>query len=745
MATLSAMFLSILLSGFTALVGSSLLLRFFLASRTDIRERHHRRLVEKPKSSEERLRRPEVELSERKEVAQHRHNGDWREQLHKELYHQIQNLEFNPDVLPSARRALFSLLHEGLSIEQSLSPKRSILDVETFSAQALRDFLSGEHESVTNEWECYADRRARGGGPELFDSRDSARKWIKNQAPVKLVDGAWLGHIHKITTPFALRGVTKDAWQVLSEELGDGDLQKNHVFLYANLLKSIDMDLPSSHDIDFIHCRHEMGIDLTWKAGVAQLLISLFPNDFLPEILGFNMHYELLTMETLKAARELPEFGISGYYFALHVSIDNADSGHTAMALDTVIRYLEIVGKQDPSMVAGTWRRIQAGYILSSTSNTRLPLSDGERNIAQLLRDKANASHKIHCSSRVKIGGQTLAQWLSPNNWTRSDDCQKEFLKALSSAKPWVISGQSNKSLLIRELTWNGRMFGAFTNREVEDLRDWIDNLDCRESDHEYRYWTKVGHTKPDPMSLTSQPPVQDIATQHPVYLPQPVLHVNVSGLDWAADQWTQPLDLKPVNINHFLLEALLAIWFTHPCLLENVINTPYRTATPVAAHILKILRAESGFLEEAGGVHGKDEQHRTEEGHSLVSLGLEMNERAGRPTLTDITGVLDYGIPAASSATRFSKTLLSLALRPVQCESLLIGLSLAFLELEIAVAEHDSLLSLEGRQGLQHIIVRKRAAFEDCLTTLELHKSKVEEIRQHFLFGRKQIAAVIN
>jgi hypothetical protein len=108
----------------------------------------------------------------------------------------------------------------------------------------------------------------------------------------------------------------------------------------------------------------------------AQLLISLFPHEFLPEILGFNLHYELLTMDTLKAARELPEFGISGYYFALHISIDNSDSGHTAMALETVVRYLEIIREQDPAMVLGVWKRVQAGYVLSSTSNEKSPLLD---------------------------------------------------------------------------------------------------------------------------------------------------------------------------------------------------------------------------------------------------------------------------------------------------------------------------------------------------------------------------------
>jgi hypothetical protein len=476
----------------------------------------------------------------------------------------------------------------------------------------------------------------------------------------------------------------------------------------------------------------------------AQLLISLFPHEFLPEILGFNLHYELLTMDTLKAARELPEFGISGYYFALHISIDNSDSGHTAMALETVVRYLEIIREQDPAMVLGVWKRVQAGYVLSSTSNEKSPLLDTDRHVADLLRLKANASHKIHCPSRVKIDGQPLAQWLSPEHWTQSDRSRKKCLTSLSNAKPWVVRGKSEKSLLMRELSWNGRMFGAFTNKEVGDVQAWIDNLDCEATDYETRYWSEVGRSKYDKTAFSGQSIEQNITTQHPVFLPQPKLQGVALEADLATCDLARLLHPGIINITKASIDTIIVLWFAHPCLLENVISTPYRTATPLASHVLRILRAESGFLEEGLGVDGKDEQHRLHEGHSLVSLGLEMNQRLGRSLPATLNDVLHISTPDTCRAISFSKDMLAFALRPIQNETLLLGLALAFLDLETAVAQHDSLLSMESRQALQYIVSRKRTAFQNCFITLEKNQNKYRDALHYCLIGRAHIANLI-
>ncbi|GKT82641.1 LOW QUALITY PROTEIN: hypothetical protein Ct61P_00491 [Colletotrichum tofieldiae] len=101
--------------------------------------------------------------------------------------------------------------------------------------------------------------RAAGQGLELFRDCDAVENWLKQAAPTKHVDEAWLDHVHNITTAFVLRPVSRNAWQVLSENFGDGDIEKNHVYLYRDLLEGIRLHLPDDFSAEFIdpglgHC-----------------------------------------------------------------------------------------------------------------------------------------------------------------------------------------------------------------------------------------------------------------------------------------------------------------------------------------------------------------------------------------------------------------------------------------------------------------------------------------------------------
>jgi hypothetical protein len=57
---------------------------------------------------------------------------------------------------------------------------------------------------------------------------------------------------------------------------------------------------------------------------------------FLPEVIGFNLGYEQLPLHLLITAYELKELHIDPYYFTLHITVDNADSGHAKQAVDAV-------------------------------------------------------------------------------------------------------------------------------------------------------------------------------------------------------------------------------------------------------------------------------------------------------------------------------------------------------------------------------------------------------------------------
>jgi hypothetical protein len=158
-------------------------------------------------------------------------------------------------------------------------------------------------------------------------------------------------------------------------------------------------------------------------------------------VLGLNLHFEGVTLETLAGARELRELGLDPYYFVLHVSIDNADSGHTAMVVHTVVKYLAHVRRCSRSSsrcrgshfadgieindsgdeeenddadddddedatakaaVQQAWKRIQAGYILSAG----LPTSPCT---AALREQSAGAVHTHITDAAVPAAAATCA------------------------------------------------------------------------------------------------------------------------------------------------------------------------------------------------------------------------------------------------------------------------------------------------------------------------------------------------
>ncbi|KAJ6789155.1 hypothetical protein PWT90_06031 [Aphanocladium album] len=654
-------------------------------------------------------------------------------QIYKDLYFKLQNLESFPDVLPEAKRQLFLLLREGLLMAEYKSQPRSIANIEKYDAVALTDFLDDSRQDVLDNFESYIRRRQNGTGTELFSTREEAVEWLKSCAPLNFVDGAWLAHLHKITTPFTLRGLTKDAWQTYSEELGDGDLDKNHVLIYRNLLRDVGVLLPDCDAVEFIHLRHGLDREQIWRNAVGHLLISLFPNEFLPEILGMNLHFESLSLNMLKTNKELPEFGISAYYFALHISIDNADSGHSAMALATVMRFMDHVRKTGSMDCDLAWKRIQAGYLLSQSLEDDETVADYEGKLGSMMFQKGYSAGQVHCTSRVKIGRRTLMDWLSSTrDSSDADDHDKwksEFLTALADSRPWVCRGNSNKSLLMRELRWKGRMFGAFTNVEVERLRIWIDSLGERDSNPASDYWRLIGTEGSVPNSLS---PLRERSSLPLSALPRP--------RDWLHGDVVEFDPRLPLAITELRLEALLPLWFVHPAILDNIVRSPYRTATGLISQVLMIVRAEMGYQWESDIVDGMDVQLFPIYCPDLVDMGLQIMRRYKLPEPTCIEAALE----GDNDAVMFAHDILAWAERPVQNCGQLLGLSRAFLDLEIWMAGRDDLLWNDAKQVLLQVADRKGKIFDVCLGEIKGDKEMYRAFINGYETGRDRIERLL-
>lgn len=143
-------------------------------------------------------------------------------------------------------------------------------------------------------------------------------------------------------------------------------------------------------------------------------------------------------------------------------AIDNSDSGHAAMGMEACFRYIE---SQREEQRATLWRRVMTGYVLAEG----LPTTPDQSNfvldtkISTMMEKKSLISHQLHANSKVKIGGcQRLADWLHPKNFTKGET-NHTFLREFANAYPWIVKGDPERSLFIKEISWNGRMYGSFS------------------------------------------------------------------------------------------------------------------------------------------------------------------------------------------------------------------------------------------------------------------------------------------
>lgn len=679
-------------------------------------------------------------------------------ETYKQLYFKLHNLEYHAEILPECRQLLLSLLSSTLT-DAFKEPESGILSIHSFSRKSLSEFLKKKDANVTNRWEEYLVRRNAGGPREMFADKTEAKWWLKQAAMVKYVDGAWLGHINKISTPFKYRKITKNAWQVMSEELGDGDLAKNHVYVYRKLMDDIDAGLPAADSKDFIHSRHGINETRCWKAAVAQLLICLFAHDFLPEILGFNMAYESLPLHLLKTVKELRELRLNPYYFELHISIDNADSGHAAMAMTAVVDYLDLVEQNEGKQAAHVaWKRVQAGYILAeglpttpespslkATTENSTSFTKEETALLDIFTAKSSVAHKIHCNSRLKIGRRSLVDWLEPNAFLDAQ-WQNEFLHDLSNCKPWVVRGCSEKSRLVKELSWEGKMFGSFTQKEVEIVKTWIDNLDSPAQLYEADAKVYLDFTEQSFIGSNTVLEKPAILVDYPVLsnshsvpisarLPSNFANLNLESLP--------PIDINIKNLN---LANFLPLWFTSSTLLESLPSVPVRAADTFGSAIVRILRAQYGFNKEDLGVAGMDEVRRTDGGQAIgiVELGLDMCRRAGIKEPETLKDAVSLG---NEESVAFSEWMVWMGMRWLTYCDMLLGMAWVFMEAHNAVAnlEGDSaLLCSENRFILIEIASRERTGLEVCRRELEKDRQRKDDFQKGTIIASIAIKACL-
>jgi hypothetical protein len=317
--------------------------------------------------------------------------------------------------------------------------------VEEFPA-----WMQERTEAVGADYRDYLAGRKLGAPRRYFGSRAHAWYFLQGVAPTKLVDGAWLYGLLRHWDNPDFRPLIR----TYLEELGDGVPGKNHVALYRQLLA-----VNGCEQWDHLP-------DRNYVQGAIQLALASNAEQFVPEIVGYNLGYEQLPLHLLITAYELNELGIDPYYFTLHVTVDNAASGHAQKAVQALLLLLPRVGDR-----AAFLARVLDGYRLNEPGASTASVSaefDLQAELVRILAAKSALGKHLH-SDYCRVAGRSV------NDWLASPAHIPAFLAALESAG-WISRGEEPGHSRFWRLVAGERagMFGVFNAYELEVLRDWI-------------------------------------------------------------------------------------------------------------------------------------------------------------------------------------------------------------------------------------------------------------------------------
>jgi Iron-containing redox enzyme len=176
-----------------------------------------------------------------------------------------------------------------------------------------------------------------------------------------LIDATWL---HRLANLGRRERPSDGALlSIYADEMGHGDLRKNHITLIHQALASMGIRLPHIRDAAFMD-QGDLPDDL-YGFSLHQLCMALFPDTFYNEILGYNLAIEMFGLGELRLheIQKLRHYGFDDCYEQAHLTIDNLSAGHSRQAADIIVSYLDEVRRTlGEAAVPQEWRRVWRGY-----------------------------------------------------------------------------------------------------------------------------------------------------------------------------------------------------------------------------------------------------------------------------------------------------------------------------------------------------------------------------------------------
>lgn len=335
-------------------------------------------------------------------------------------------------------------------------------------------------------------------GPDGLDGLD-AERILLGYAPSALIDGCWLtGAVHVRHSHGELGAACMDAFYLLC---GEGDAGRHHGNLYRALLAGRGLLLPEIASPGFVSDPRLEDADFR----LALLGLCLGCRDELsPEILGFHAAITILGP---------PPFVIqaAGDRASRYLDENAPDSPAGQRAVRLARRCLEAYAAQGNA----DWARVFRGATALVRARRAWCASLRPRAVPSALQAmialvEAKARHAFGFHHQGMLGGRPLDSWFDPERLDAA-----AFLKELGRSK-WIAPGRPEQSpLTTRAVSFGGPMFGAFSDEEIEVMREWIRSLPAS-VDEEKR--SIVGATRP---ALALVPQAQQPEPEQRLALPQ--------------------------------------------------------------------------------------------------------------------------------------------------------------------------------------------------------------------------------
>lgn len=379
----------------------------------------------------------------------------------RDYFHMMLNIEHYPDFLPTARELAQRFLADAKAVQNS---DRCPDDLRpfTYSTSVLRSRLEQIYTQAAQSADSFSVADSRLTRELLIDR-------LLQMAPFNQLDGAWLRNIAALGPIDEVHALLFHVWM---DEVGNGQPKLNHSNIYTDLLRSAGVYLEPV--TSRAYAENTDIVDSAFTSPLFQLVVSEFSEDYFPEIVGMTLYLEWAVVSVKPQIALMESLGLDPHFYRLHVGIDNAASGHGAMARRAVEIYMDDVrASNGEQAMQETWSRVWNGYVAFATTGglgedfrrrAQQQPNPGQR-VYDLIRRKEHFGAQNHGTKQL---GHNLI-----NNWFADPP---GFMRALVGSG-YIIPGNIDDSPFFGLLRSTGPMFRVFTDDEVRIWEDWTRSL----------------------------------------------------------------------------------------------------------------------------------------------------------------------------------------------------------------------------------------------------------------------------